>query len=75
MSTLPIDYGMSVPWAPDPRCVPKEQLGLLEGGRGARAGAAVRRGQRRGAGAVAPHGQRGRADIGARAGRGRAHKA
>ena len=32
MSTLPIDYGISVPWAPDPRCMPKELLGLLEGG-------------------------------------------
>ena len=31
-STLPIDYGMSVPWDRDPRCVPKELLGLLEGG-------------------------------------------
>ena len=31
-SALPIDDGMSVPWAPDPRCVPNELLGLLEGG-------------------------------------------
>ena len=30
-STLPIDYGVSLPWDQDPRCVPKELLGLLEG--------------------------------------------
>ena len=32
MSTLPIDYRMSVPWALDPRHVPNKLLGLLEGG-------------------------------------------
>ena len=32
MSALPINDGMSVPWAPDPRCMRDELLGLLEGG-------------------------------------------
>ena len=32
MSALPINYGMSVPCDQDPRCMPKELLGLLEGG-------------------------------------------
>ena len=32
ISALPINYGMSAPWDQDPRHVPKELLGLLEGG-------------------------------------------
>ena len=32
MSALPINYRMSVPCDQDPRCMPKELLGLLEGG-------------------------------------------
>ena len=31
-NALPIDYGMSVPWGRDSRCMPKEMLGLMEGG-------------------------------------------
>ena len=44
---------MSVPWAPDPQCVPKELLGLLGGG-GAHGGATVGGGRGGGAGGVAP---------------------
>ena len=31
-NVLPINYRMSVPWERDLQCVPKELLGLMEGG-------------------------------------------
>ena len=32
LNALPVNYGMSVPWGWDSRHVPKEMLGLMEGG-------------------------------------------
>ena len=31
-NALPINYGVSLPWGWDSRCVPKEMVGLMEGG-------------------------------------------
>ena len=33
LNALPIDYGVPLPWGRDSWCVPKEMLGLVEGGR------------------------------------------